>query len=161
MKREPFLKQEVPSLLGKLTSETRALWGQMSAQHMVEHLGLVISLSNGKLAIPCQRSAEKIAISQAFLMSEQPFPKEFRAPMLPPEPLPLVYPDLSTAIEGLQTELSRFWQAFSTQPYPQYVHPVFGNLTFEQWKQFHCKHFIHHFSQFGLLPEYSTLTLEE
>jgi oxepin-CoA hydrolase/3-oxo-5,6-dehydrosuberyl-CoA semialdehyde dehydrogenase len=148
------LKKDAPTLIGRLQAETPPLWGLMSAQHMLEHLYLVLRMGSGKLLnIPIVTPPEKIPKRQDFLMSEVPMPREFKAPLLPKEGvLPLEFPDIATAKQALIQEIEDFYAYFEAHPQAELPHPVFGMLDFEKWEMMQRKHFTHHFTQFGMLP---------
>ena len=46
--------------LDLLKPETPALWGKMTARHMVEHLISAVQMGNGKLSVECFNSLEKL-----------------------------------------------------------------------------------------------------
>jgi len=71
-----FLKKEFISLLERIPFDKTPEWGSMTVQQMIEHFADVFRLASGKfpnrkLVIP----EEKLAASQAFLMSDKPFPQ--------------------------------------------------------------------------------------
>lgn len=47
-----FLQRDVPSLLARLDPAQVPVWGQMTAQHMVEHLTGALRLSMGRYGLP-------------------------------------------------------------------------------------------------------------
>lgn len=147
---------EISAPLSQLQPETSPLWGTMTAQHVVEHLLLIVEASIGKSHIPITVviPEEKLPRYKAVLMGEQPFPRDFKAPMLPQDSLlPLRYSDLTTAKDALHKAVEAFFHYYEENPTAIHPHPVFGYCNFEEWKWFHTKHFTHHYHQFGLLPE--------
>lgn len=124
-------------------------WGGMSAQQMVEHLGITLMISNGKIKLPCPTPAEKLPALLAFLKSDSPLPRNFQPPGLTVLQ-PVKYSSIAEAADKVRKEALLFHKHFG-QPGIAEVHPVFGELDYEQWKHFHKKHFIHHMTQFGLL----------
>ncbi len=99
-------------LLVNLRSDTKQLWGKMSAQHMVEHLILAVRTSNGKLNIGCFNPPEKIPTLKRFLMSRRPLPKEFINPLIGEGLLPLEYENLEEAKLVLEKELEDYYKDF-------------------------------------------------
>jgi hypothetical protein len=58
---------EMIQTLDKLTQDTPAKWGNLSAQGMVEHLCDGLKMSSGKLKFPLEIAADKHEKMQAFL----------------------------------------------------------------------------------------------
>jgi hydroxymethylglutaryl-CoA reductase len=141
----------VVSPLDQLDLQTKPLWGQMSAQHMIEHLSLIVRISNGKMNVPQATPEEKIPSRLAFLRSDMELPREFKAPGLAQDPLPLRFASMEAAREKLEAEITDFIQFFDENPNSRPVHPVFGPLDRADWVRFHNKHFTHHYKQFGLI----------
>lgn len=137
--------------LDELTAEHAPLWGDMSAQHMVEHLTDALKISNGGITIQQFSDEKKIPALRAFLMSDRPMPRNFKSPANGEGLRALEHPDLNTALEALKKELARFHQYHEANAGARPVNPVFGPLSYNQWIQFHQKHFRHHLSQFGLI----------
>lgn len=146
-------RDSISDRLQGLRSDTPALFGIMTAQHMVEHLLKTIELSAGKghvpLALPLER-AERI--KSAVVHTANPLPYGFKSPLMPSEGLPpLVYPDLASSIRQLEIGLDEFGRYYNIHPDTKLINPSLGELNYEEWLVFHGKHFTHHFKQFGLL----------
>jgi hydroxymethylglutaryl-CoA reductase len=118
---------------------------------MIEHLSLIVRVSNGKMRVKQVTPPEKIERLQAFLRSDQPLPREFKAPFIQDLP-PLANSSIAEAIKELQEEIRHFEAHFGSDGVKE-MHPVFGELDHESWIRFHHKHFTHHLSQFGLIKE--------
>lgn len=140
-------------LLNKLQPVTKALFGIMSPQHMVEHLAFSIRFSNGKEPQQMHYSTEQaVKIKSFMLYATEDLPMGFKSPVLPIDSLlPLKYISLAQAIENLKLELNDFDTYFQLNPSAAPIHPVTGELTHKEWIAFHNRHFVHHFKQFGLL----------
>lgn len=138
--------------LKKLQSDTPPLFGKMTPQHMIEHLMLALSFSNGKSPQPLMVD-ERVAktIKHYTINTEREMSVGFKAPMLGDDLLPLTYSNLESAIEHLREELNSFDLYFKINPNATPVSPVIGELNYNEWIVFHNKHFTHHFKQFGLL----------
>jgi hypothetical protein len=139
------------SKLYLLNKDAKALWGNMSPQHMVEHLILAVKMSNGKLKLECINPPEKIPSLKRFLMSSRPMPKLFVNPVVGKDLRPLKYLSLEEAVEKLINEIDDYVLFFENNPVAKPVNVTFGELNKEEWDIFHKKHFTHHLSQFGLL----------
>ena len=141
-----FLKK-----LEELKPDQKALWGKMTAQHMVEHLIFTMQLSSGKLKFQCISPPEKLPALKKFLLSSQPFPKLYINPLIGTELVQLKYADIKEAIEKLKEEVSDYNDYFKQNPDAKPVHMIFGELNKEEWDIVHRKHFTHHLTQFGLV----------
>lgn len=136
--------------LSLLSPSSRPHWGNMNAHQMIEHLSLVVRISNGKMQVPLVTPAEKLEKARMFLFSDQPLPKNFRAPFLDENPPALRTVSITEAVMELEDEINVFEKYYEDGGKPA-VHPVFGPLDHSEWKHFHEKHFTHHFTQFGLI----------
>ena len=147
-----FLKKEVPVLLEKLELDMQPLWGKMSPQHMLEHLSMAISFSNGRMSVSLavDKAASEKAHRSVFEYKNN-FPKSLPIPGIPTEPLPLMYSSFTEAKTGALGSIAAFFEHFDKDPSRTCVHPVLGALTYDEWIYFNTKHVSHHLSQFGLL----------
>ena len=144
---------DVPALLEKLAPDTAPLWGQMTAQHMTEHLVLLTKCSNGNLTAKTYSDPDNWIKLKLWLMSDEPFARNIRfGPQVEQEgPGPLRWNSLDEAREKLLTEVEIFQTFWEENPVARLPHPAFGPLVQDEWQQFHRKHFTHHFMQFGLV----------
>jgi hypothetical protein len=147
-----FLKNEAPVLLSGLQANVTPNWGKMSAQHMVEHLGLALTVSNGNrvveaIAVP----KETIPARQQFLLSDTPMKENTKSPALPDDPLPLRYSTIEEAKEKTLVQLQKVFEVYEANAEVTLLHPVFGNLNYELQTALLYKHLTHHFRQFSLL----------
>lgn len=143
---------ELRRLLTSLHAETPAVWGKMSAQHMLEHLMLPLQIAMGKLDVPQVTPPEKVEkIKRLMLLGDAPLRRDFVAPFLGEGIQPLQYTNINLAKEALLQEVERFIVYADAEPQLLHTHPIFGLLNKTEWFLFHDKHFSHHFTQFGLL----------
>ncbi|MCO5259158.1 MAG: DUF1569 domain-containing protein [Crocinitomicaceae bacterium] len=138
--------------LNKLEATTSPKWGSMNAQRMVEHLTEGINMSMGigaeayqTLLIP----EEQLPKMQAFLDSEEPMPRNFKAPFAPAE-YELRNEELELAIDEFVETWLDYEEHYETNPTATYLHPYYGVLDKKGWDRVHQKHFTHHFQQFGV-----------
>jgi len=148
-----FLKKEFIPLLEKISFDKNPEWGSMTTQQMIEHFADVFRLASGKfpnkkLVIP----EEKLARSQAFLMSDEPFPQGVSNPFITKAPMPLKNPDIKTALAELKLEIDYFFSVLQTTTDFKVIHPYFGELDPEMNLQSVYKHALHHLKQFGVTP---------
>ncbi len=144
-----FLKKEFIPLLEKIPFDKKPEWGSMTVQQMIEHFADVFRLASGKFAnrklvIP----EEKVAGSQAFLMSDKPFPQGVSNPFIPKDPVPVRNADIKKALAELQTEIDYFFSVLETSKDFKIIHPYFGELDNEMNIQSVYKHALHHLKQF-------------
>lgn len=143
--------KDIPTILATLQPATAAKWGQMTAQHMLEHLIVVTKISIGQLTVKPLTPAEEWAQRKAFLQTDKPFPKHLANPALPKQPMPLHYPSFEDARQKLLATLQAYEEFWSAHENATHLHPIFGPLNYAEWERFHTKHYTHHFAQFGLL----------
>ena len=148
-----FLTVTAPELLDGLKTEKTPKWGVMTAQHMVEHLGLTVKISNGKKNVPLITPIEQLEIKRTFLFGKMPFPKNVKVYGITTELHTLKFENLEMAKKALYSEIQDFITYFEGNDGLKPMHPVFGELTKAEWTLFHQKHFNHHFLQFGLLKD--------
>ncbi len=146
-----FLKNQLVPVLRSAPADLQRQWGVMSFQQMVEHFADAVKNASGKLRLPTINEGERLIKFRAFLMSEAPFAPNTKNPLVAEEGSPLRQPDLSYAIDKLQTEINSFFKVFETQPDLQTENPFFGSLSFEENIQLLHKHAIHHLKQFNLI----------
>lgn len=149
--RHTFLDHIILDALVHLNEESRAKWGKMSAQHMIEHLLYTFEISTGKLEVPCKLQQRLIERAKRFLYNDSQTPQNFKNPLLGDDPLPLRFSNLKEAIDRLKMELKNFSIHFYEKPESNHIHPLFGPLGAEEWERAHFKHCYHHLLQFGLL----------
>lgn len=147
-----FLKTECLSLLQQLSNDQTAKWGKMDGQQMVEHLRDIFKLANGKIVLPLLNTdAEKLAKARIFMMSDGLFQENTRVPVMPEEPRPHKYSSLAEAITKMESELNDVFTFYAPDPLKTLMHPMFGELNYEQQMYYLDKHVRHHLRQFGLI----------
>lgn len=136
-----------------LPADAKPAWGQMSAQHMIEHLLQTLRLSNGKIEGQCAYDDRRLPVLKRFLKSDKPMPRDFTNPLVAPELKALLFSDIDEAKKTLIEELDDFHDYFAKNPGATPVNPTFGRLSYEEWIMFHRKHMTHHLTQFKLIGE--------
>ncbi len=139
----------VLSLLSKLDTNAKPLWGNMSAQRMVEHLADALKVSNGKLKVEMVISEDKLDRMVAFLMSDKPMAKNIEVSFAGKD-VPLRHDEIELAIDEVVEEWIDFEELFASQDGLKISHSYYGPLDFQQWMRLHAKHFTHHLEQFGI-----------
>lgn len=149
-----FLNIEVFNLLKNLNADVKPKWGNMDARQMVEHMPLALQVANGKRVLALATPEDRVLkVKNIALLSDRPLQKGFKNVALPVDPLAYMHDNLETAIVALKQEIDDFHQSFAGNPEQKRLHNIFGELSYHEWLWFHYKHFIHHFSQFGLMDE--------
>lgn len=146
-------QNEILELLKKLNPETAPQFGIMTPQHMVEHLILLVKLSNGGIKGQLMRSEETaVKWKQGLIYTDMEFPMGVRIPGEEESVLTeLRYENLEKALDKLEEEIKKFEDFFQNNSHESTMHPALGTLNHEEWTIFHNKHFTHHFKQFGLV----------
>ena len=106
---------EIIARLEKLSSESKALWGTMSAQRMVEHLSDSLRLASGKQSFPQAIPEDKIERMQAFIESDKPMMKNIEVNFAP-KTSELRNEELELAVDELVIEWVDFEEFFSENP---------------------------------------------
>jgi hypothetical protein len=148
-----FLKNNLLPLLKDLPADAKGRWGKMNGQQMVEHVSGFFAVSYEKIKFPLVTPEEHLPKYKEFLMSDKEFRENTKAPgiVLPDEPLALRNANMEEAMKVLEKSLNNFFTFYSENPEKKPLHPVFGELNFEEWVQLHHKHVIHHLKQFDLI----------
>jgi len=149
-----FLQQRLVPLLEKLPTETKAAWGKMTAQQMIEHFADSIRIASGKIAhSDVLTPSEQLERVRQFLESEKPFRENTMNPLMPEVPAPVRNPTKGDAVKELKEELAFFFAVFKKNSLQVTRNPIFGDLNFEQNVQLLYKHALHHLRQFSLPVE--------
>lgn len=146
-----YFMDEVPNALSKLKTDTTPQWGTMSAPLMLDHLrvGVKMSLENlhGEITAP----EEKLPSYKKFLMSDRPFAQGLAQPGFFIENTGATDENIEDLKLQLMKDLLAMQTFFIKNPDHVAIHPSFGKLGVDEWLHLHRKHFLHHFTQFGLV----------
>jgi hypothetical protein len=145
-----FISVEFVPLLNALPAGAVGKWGKMNAQQMVEHVVGFFKVSTGKIKFPLVTPVEHLPKYIEFLNSDKEFRENTKAPVLPEEPLPVRYATMAKSTNELAKDIKEFVDLFSNNDQLKTMHPVFGELNFDEWVLLHYKHVTHHLKQFGL-----------
>jgi hypothetical protein len=147
-----FFENELGDLLEKLTPADKPLWGNLTPQHMVEHLTWAIEGAMEHWTTSVVTPTDKLPQFRRFLTSNMSMRHHFQHPAMPQEGgLPkLNTPSLEAAVEEFWRRWGDFSAYFAANPGKVTNHVVFGPLNEEEWRLIHFKHVVHHLSQFGI-----------
>ena len=153
-KKSPFFEVTRPnlvSMLDQLTEDTRPLWGQMTPQHLMEHLEFFMRMAIGEVPTEITTPEERLEKFQESLYSHRKMPRQFEHPMLRKgEPEDLRFGSLGEAKQAFLDAHDRFEAYFKEHPEAKTPNTIFGLLDKELWDLLNRKHLTHHFEQFGL-----------
>ncbi len=149
--KQAFIQNGFFELLPSLSEDATPKWGKMNAQQMIEHVTDFFKVSTQKISFPLVTPVEYLPKTKAFLLSDKEFRENTKAPVLPEEPFAVKHASLENAIAELKEEVAAFFTFFHHNETTITLHPVFGELNFEEWILLHYKHVVHHCKQFGLL----------
>lgn len=143
--------EEIKNKIKDLTEETQALFGIMTAQHMIEHLTITMKISSERIKLSdFEPNKTQLTQKNLLLFTSLDFPKGIRAPGSKGELPDLKLKNLQVAKEKLLASIEEFNSYFENNPEAKTVHPRFGELNHREWLLFHEKHFAHHLGQFGI-----------
>jgi Protein of unknown function (DUF1569) len=148
-----FITREYLPLLKNLPGNTAGKWGKMNAQQMVEHIAAFFYVSAGKIKFDLVTPIEHLPKYREFLFSDKEFRENTKAPVsvIGEEALPMRYATMNEALENLSKSITAFENYFKDDVEKKTLHPVFGELNFEEWVLLHYKHVAHHLRQFGVM----------
>lgn len=142
-------RNQLLEFLEQLDSQKEPNFGSMTPQHMIEHLCLATSLSNGQVHGELTVAPERADRSKQFMIyTDRTFPRGIKVTN-PDGSLPdFNFETIEAAKGALREHIANFDAFFEENPDESPVHPVLGPLTHAEWIIFHSKHFTHHFEQF-------------
>ena len=148
-----FITKEYVHLLKNLQADVVGNWGKMNAQQMVEHVAAFFFVSTEKIKFDLVTPAEHLPKYREFLFSDEEFRENTKAPanVIGEEALPLRYETMEEALKNLENAIADFEVYFKDDANKKTLHPVFGELNYEEWVLLLYKHVSHHARQFGVL----------
>jgi len=103
--------------ISKMQYNLAPQWGKMTLQHMIEHLSLLFKIANGSNPVEITVPLDKVEkIKRIALFSDREFQQNFKAPILPDEPLPYKYNGMTEAIDHLKTEIEKYHLHYKNKP---------------------------------------------
>ena len=145
--------EKIAECLSKLNEDSKAVWGSMSAQGMLEHLEYTYRIASGEIqdfeiATP-EKILEKVT---ATLYNYEKMPREYDFPLAEESKIEeLLHPDLETAKTKMLEARQDYLDFFKENPDAILKNVVFGELNKFEWYLVERKHLNHHFEQFGLI----------
>ena len=148
-----FVTKDCMTLFKNIKTDAIGAWGLMNGQQMVEHVAAFFAVSFGKIKFDLVTPVEHLPKYREFLLSDKEFRENTKAPasVIGEEALPLRYVSMEEALEKLEESIAAFENYFKEDALKTTLHPVFGELNFEEWVLLHYKHVRHHLRQFGMV----------
>ena len=152
-KKLQFVTKDCLPLFRSIKADATGNWGIMNAQQMVEHLAAFFDVSTEKIKFPLVTPVEHLPKYKEFLLSDKEFRENTKAPVtvIGEEALPLRFASMQEALQNLEKSIVYFDLFFKDDAEKKTLHPVFGELNFEEWVILHYKHVRHHLKQFGMV----------
>jgi hypothetical protein len=146
-----FLRSRFVPLLQQTPSDTKAAWGKMTLQQMIEHFADSVRIASGKVMhTDILTPPEHLDKVRAFLESDKPFRENTKNALMPEIPAPVRNPSKEEAVKELKEEIDFFFSVFEKNNLQVTRNPFFGDLNYEQNVQLLYKHALHHLRQFSL-----------
>lgn len=149
-----FLRNRFVAILKEIPTDTKASWGKMTLQQMIEHFADSVGIASGKVMhSDILTPPEHLDKLRAFLESEKPFRENTKNALMPEIPAPVRNPSKDEAVKELKQEIDYFFSVFEKNNLQVTRNPFFGDLNYEQNVQLLYKHAQHHLKQFGAVPQ--------
>lgn len=145
--------EKIEEYLKKLTVDSKAQWGTLTPQLMVEHLEYTYRISGGQIQDFEITTPEKyLERTYETLYDYKPMPREYDFPLAEQSKInEAIHPDLETAKLKMLEARADYLAFFKENPEAKTKNAVFGNLGKFDCYLLERKHLNHHFGQFGLL----------
>ncbi len=145
-----FITKDCLPLFKNIKGDAIGAWGIMNGQQMVEHVAAFFAVSTGKIKFDLVTPVEHLPKYREFLLSDKEFRENTKAPssVIGEEALPLRNVNMEEALDKLEESIKAFENYFKDDASKTTLHPVFGELNFEEWVLLHYKHVRHHLRQF-------------
>jgi len=145
--------ENIPKYLYKLTETTKAQWGILTPQHMLEHLEFTYRIASGEIQDFEIATPEKYLDKyQEMLYNYEPMGKGFDFPLSKKGELEdLKYENLEVAKAKFLESREEYLAFFKENPEAIVKNVVFGELNKFEWYLLERKHLNYHFEQFGLI----------
>ena len=136
-------RQEITERVTRVTPESKAQWGRMSAPQMVCHLAQSLKMALGELPVQPKRVPIRYPPLKQFIVYVAPFPKNVPTA---PELLARSPREWDADVADLRALVDRFKRRDGAT-WPE--HPAFGKLSERAWGVLVYRHMDHHLKQFG------------
>lgn len=133
----------------RIAEDQKPLWGKMTAQEMVTYCSTAVKLAFGDIPAKPRMGPVQATLARWLFVDLFPFPKNSpTAPELDPAKKLAVSGAYDAARQELVSQLRRLQQAPSDHVFAK--HPLFLQMSRQQWGKLMQKHMDHHLRQFGV-----------
>jgi hypothetical protein len=142
-------RAEVLERLRKIRPENRGLWGKMTAHQMVCHLSDSFKAATGEKAVsPASNLFNRVVIKWVALRAPITWPKGVKTrPEMDQQGGGTSPVEFELDVKELEKMVDRFTQ--KKREFEWHPHPIFGDMTDEEWLRWGYLHMDHHLRQFG------------
>ena len=142
---DPVVKQEIIDRINKLTPESKQLWGKMNVAQMLCHVQQPMGIAYGTYHPKGSFLLRLIGpLFKSKLWDETPYKQG-----LPTDPT-FIMTGQEKVFEQEKEAVLQMIGRFTEANIAGERHPVFGNLSKENWSKATWKHLDHHLKQFGV-----------
>ena len=138
-------RQDLLDRLERLTPDSRALWGTMTAPQMLAHVVDWMLMAKGELKTAPKRVPLRYTPIKQLAIYWLPFPKGVPTA---PELITRSASEWEAECAALRRHIQWFESLDPQTTWPE--HPAFGTLTTKAWEVLGYRHTDHHFRQFGI-----------
>ena len=141
---------EIVRRLSALKSDATPRWGTSTATQILGHLTDTVRYTMGDgLDLPFKGSWKTRNVYKPLLINQiVPIPHNVRIPSRDGQPRRDAFRD--GTLDELKWALDEYLRGVDAGKWGERMHPFFGLLKPVQWRKFHCAHFEHHLTQFGV-----------
>tara|TARA_R110002073_G_scaffold14554_2_gene59337 strand:- start:17244 stop:19742 length:2499 start_codon:yes stop_codon:yes gene_type:complete len=155
-KQEVFVEindDKIQECLNKLNENSKPVWGDLTPQHLLEHLEYTYRIASGKIQDFEVTTPEKIIEKvHASLYNYKKMPHNFDFPLREKSEMnKLRHENLENAKVKLLEAREEYLVYFKENPEAKLKNAVFGELNRYEWYLMERKHLNHHFEQFNLI----------
>lgn len=136
---------ELLARIGRVTDESKPLWGRFTADRMLCHLAQSMKMANGEIDVVPKKLPLRFFPLKQIAIYLAPFPKG-----VPTAPELLAAPETSVddARQQVCDAIGRF--AAKRDATAWSAHPAFGPMSRKAWGVLTWRHCDHHLRQFGV-----------
>ena len=138
-------RREILERLRRIDPETPPMWGKMTADKIVCHLGDQLRLAYAEIPAEKPRGALRFWPINALIIRVLPWPKGAPTPQESWTTAPKAWQEDLRTLEALVEEFGRKPRE---GPWPD--HGLFGKMSGSLWGILSYRHFDHHLRQFGV-----------
>ena len=146
-------EEKIKECLNKLSETSKAQWGSLTPQEMIEHLEYTYKIASGEIQDFDITTPEKILEKvHATLYNYDKMPRSYDFPLAEKSEIKKVkHESLEVAKAKMLEARQQYVSFFKQNPEAITKNVVFGPLKRYEWYLLERKHLNHHFEQFGLI----------